>query len=164
MSSEKPMKQTSELLREQTLPEHPSIILPIVVALVAWAVWVFAANALVLWTIEDVAVLLRTLGILGLVTIVLPFSLALCLLYSFTKEIDGQSHGDPWGRGDMTGLLFGTLILPLIGIVFGIVGIIQNAKRKQGTILLALGTMSTLCLLLFAAPALASVIRRILKL
>jgi hypothetical protein len=45
----------------------------------------------------------------------------------------------PWSGGAMAGLVIGTVIIPLVGIIAGIVGMNKPAKKDQGLILLVLG-------------------------
>lgn len=49
----------------------------------------------------------------------------------------------PWGMGMMLMLGIGTFIIPLIGIVAGIIGLRSPAKRNQGIGLLAFGIIMT---------------------
>jgi hypothetical protein len=66
-----------------------------------------------------------------------------------------QRHGiagEPWGTGPMIALIIGTLLIPLIGIVFGIMGLCSSEKKGQGGTLLALGMiMLVVYLAAFAA-------------
>jgi len=47
--------------------------------------------------------------------------------------------GEKWGTGAMIALVIGTLFVPLIGIIFGIIGMNKEAKKGQGATLLAIG-------------------------
>lgn len=50
------------------------------------------------------------------------------------KSVDEQ-----WSAGTMVALVIGSILIPLIGIIFGAIGINQDAKKGQATILLAIG-------------------------
>jgi hypothetical protein len=52
--------------------------------------------------------------------------------------------GDKWSQGTMIGLIIGTMIIPFIGIVAGIVGLCKEPKRIQGGILLGAGVFMML--------------------
>ena len=62
-----------------------------------------------------------------------------------------SSVGEKWGPGAMTALVIGTLLIPLIGIVFGIIGLNKEAKKGQGGILLGLGIFMGLVSLMIIA-------------
>jgi hypothetical protein len=47
--------------------------------------------------------------------------------------------GEKWSTGAMIALVIGTLLVPLIGIIFGIIGLNKGKKEKQGAILLGFG-------------------------
>lgn len=47
------------------------------------------------------------------------------------KGSDGK-----WGTGAMIGLVVGSIVIPLIGIIFGIIGLAKEEKRGQGATLL----------------------------
>ncbi len=55
--------------------------------------------------------------------------------------------GEAWGVGFMILMVIGTLIIPLIGLVSGIVGLTKEPKRAQGAGLLALGVIMTVAYL-----------------
>jgi hypothetical protein len=62
-----------------------------------------------------------------------------------------SSGSEKWGPGVMTALVIGTLLVPLIGIIFGIIGLNKEAKKSQGGILLGLGIFMGLVSLMIIA-------------
>ena len=61
-----------------------------------------------------------------------------------TPKITAKDVGEKWGTGTMVALIIGTLLIPLIGIIFGIIGLNQRAKKNQATALLAIGIFMAL--------------------
>lgn len=55
---------------------------------------------------------------------------------------------EQWSTGTMTALVIGSVLIPLIGIIFGTIGLNQDAKKGQATILLVIGIIMTLITLL----------------
>ncbi len=51
----------------------------------------------------------------------------------------------------MVALVIGTILVPLIGIIFGIIGLNQEEKKGQGTALLTLGIVMGLITLALIA-------------
>ena len=52
---------------------------------------------------------------------------------------------DGWNGGSMTALVIGSLIIPLLGIIFGIIGLVNGgAKKSQGVILLIVSLVGIL--------------------
>lgn len=57
---------------------------------------------------------------------------------------------EQWSAGIMAALVIGTILIPLIGIIFGAIGISQDEKKGQAIILLAIGIfMAFLTLMIF---------------
>lgn len=50
-----------------------------------------------------------------------------------------KSSGEKWGTGSMIGLVVGSIVIPLIGIIFGIIGLTKEEKKGQGAALLTIG-------------------------
>jgi hypothetical protein len=50
-----------------------------------------------------------------------------------------QIIGNKWSGGMMAFLIIATILIPLVGIIAGIIGLTQDAKRGQGGLLLAVG-------------------------
>lgn len=50
-----------------------------------------------------------------------------------------KASGEKWGTGAMVALVIGSIIIPLIGIIFGIIGLTKEEKREQGVTLLVIG-------------------------
>lgn len=59
--------------------------------------------------------------------------------------------GEKWSTGVMVALVIGTILIPLIGIVFGIIGLNKEEKKGQGTALLTLGIIMGLITLVLIA-------------
>lgn len=55
--------------------------------------------------------------------------------------------GSAWNFGTMAGLIVATLFLPPIGIVFGLLGMRQPARRTQGAVLLTVSIFMSLLML-----------------
>lgn len=55
-----------------------------------------------------------------------------------------KNKQEGWNSAVMIGVCVGTLIIPLIGIVMGIVGLCKYEDKTQGGILLGLGVLMTL--------------------
>jgi len=55
-----------------------------------------------------------------------------------------NSLGGNWNVAIMVGACVGTLIIPLIGIVMGIIGLVKHENKSQGGILLGLGILMML--------------------
>ncbi|HPF17593.1 MAG TPA: tetratricopeptide repeat protein [Thermotogota bacterium] len=51
------------------------------------------------------------------------------------KEVE-ELTASPWATSNMIGLIVGTIILPFIGLIAGIYGLIKPGKVKQGFVLL----------------------------
>lgn len=66
-----------------------------------------------------------------------------------------SSHGHPWHFVTMLGLVSASLFLPPVGIVFGIMGLADRAKRVQAAVIT---TMSVFMSLLYAAMLLGSMV------
>ena len=50
-----------------------------------------------------------------------------------------EPANEKWSTGAMVALVIGTLIIPLVGLIAGIIGLTKNGKKKtQGGILLGL--------------------------
>lgn len=47
-------------------------------------------------------------------------------------------HEDKWNSGTMAALVIGSVLMPLIGIIFGAIGLNQDAKKEQATLLLVI--------------------------
>lgn len=47
----------------------------------------------------------------------------------------------PWSSGTMTVLVICSILIPLVGIIMGIVGLNSKAKKSQGTMLLVIGIL-----------------------
>ncbi|MCP4777175.1 MAG: hypothetical protein GY880_23385 [Planctomycetaceae bacterium] len=56
----------------------------------------------------------------------------------------GGAAGAQWGGGTMAALMAGSIAIPLIGIIFGIIGLMNEGKRGQGGTLLTIGVLMTL--------------------
>ncbi len=56
----------------------------------------------------------------------------------------GGAAGAQWGGGTMAALMAGSIAIPLIGIIFGIIGLMDEGKRGQGGTLLTIGVLMTL--------------------
>lgn len=50
-----------------------------------------------------------------------------------------KTSGVKWSTAAMVAFMIGSIIIPLIGIAFGIIGLTKDEKRAQGLILLAIG-------------------------
>ncbi len=54
-----------------------------------------------------------------------------------TAKKDLLSFGDKkWGSGELTALYVLTVLIPLIGIIVGILGLFSTHKKKQGVVLI----------------------------
>lgn len=53
-------------------------------------------------------------------------------------------EGSTWSLPVMAGLIFATILLPPIGLVFGFIGLRSIAKKAQGAVLLTVATFATL--------------------
>jgi len=53
-------------------------------------------------------------------------------------------EGEPWNLLIMAGLVAATLFVPPVGLVFGIMGLMDEAKKVQGAILTTLAVFMTL--------------------
>jgi len=61
------------------------------------------------------------------------------------ESIDGKTvEGEQWSLLVMAGLVAATLFVPPIGLVFGIMGLMDEAKKVQGAILTTIGVFMTL--------------------
>ena len=61
------------------------------------------------------------------------------------KSVSSTSgQGGGWNTAVMVGACVGTLIIPLIGIVMGIIGLIKHKEKSQGGVLLGLGILMML--------------------
>ncbi|MDA8807244.1 zinc-ribbon domain-containing protein [Opitutales bacterium] len=58
-----------------------------------------------------------------------------------TRKASGS--GEAWGVGLMIIMVIGTLIIPFIGLVAGVIDLTKEPKRAQGAGLLALGAIMT---------------------
>ena len=57
---------------------------------------------------------------------------------------EDESRSSSWDDSNMTGLIFGTFILPIIGLIAGIYGLIKPGKVGQGFALLMLTIIASL--------------------
>jgi predicted lipid-binding transport protein (Tim44 family) len=69
------------------------------------------------------------------------------LSYSKTAVSPGRANQLPagktaWSGGAMAGIIIGTLIIPLIGLIFTIYGFTQAPKRRQAWALLVITILS----------------------
>lgn len=53
-----------------------------------------------------------------------------------TGEMATAAKGEPWSFPMMAGLIVATLVLPFIGVIVGLVGLRNDARKVQGAILL----------------------------
>jgi hypothetical protein len=61
------------------------------------------------------------------------------------ENAEGKSiAGEPWSLMVMVGLVVATLFVPPIGLVFGIMGLMNEAKKVQGAILTTIGVFMSL--------------------
>lgn len=54
--------------------------------------------------------------------------------------------GEPWSLLMMIGLIVATLFVPPVGLVAGVMGLMDEAKKVQGAILTTIGVFMTLLL------------------
>lgn len=60
-------------------------------------------------------------------------------------DVEGKPvAGEPWNLLMMSGLIIATLFVPPVGLVFGIMGLMDEAKKVQGAILTTIGVFMTL--------------------
>jgi len=52
-----------------------------------------------------------------------------------------KATGEKWSTGTMVALVIGSILIPLIGIIFGIIGLNKEEKKGQGGLLLAIGIL-----------------------
>jgi len=61
------------------------------------------------------------------------------------ESAEGRAvEGEPWNLLIMAGLVAATLFVPPVGLVFGIMGLMDEAKKVQGAILTTLAVFMTL--------------------
>lgn len=59
---------------------------------------------------------------------------------------DKAVGGEPWSLLMMIGLIVATLFVPPVGLVAGVMGLMDEAKKVQGAILTTIGVFMTLLL------------------
>lgn len=61
------------------------------------------------------------------------------------EGIEGRmAEGESWSLLVMAGLVAGTLFVPPVGLIFGVMGLMDDAKKVQGAILTTTGFFMTL--------------------
>ena len=64
-------------------------------------------------------------------------------MVNVTPSFTPKKKDEPWTGGEMTGLVFATLIIPLIGFIMGIIGLTKESRKGQGAGLLVLAIIMT---------------------
>ena len=60
-----------------------------------------------------------------------------------------RATGEKWGTRAMIGLIIGSMVIPNIGIIVGIIGLTKQGTRRQGAQLLAIGIIMTVAWIVF---------------
>lgn len=62
------------------------------------------------------------------------------------RPVGGKMDGKAWSFFTMVGLIAVTLIVPPVGLVFGVMGMRKEARKVQGAVLLTISIFMTLLL------------------
>lgn len=64
--------------------------------------------------------------------------------YPIDEGEDGAVAGHPWNLLIMVGLIAATLFVPPVGLVFGVMGLMNEARKVQGAVLTTVAIFMTL--------------------